>query len=395
MKILISGAGIGGLTTALCALHFGHEPHVFERAQSLEEVGAGIQLPPNAMKVLDALGLTQKLRAVAFEPYAIQTRMGRSGREIFTVPLGDITTARWGAPYLHIHRADYIRVLSEALTERAPGALHLGQAVTRYAQESGYVTVELQDGGTASGDVLVGADGIQSTIAQHMLGSRPPCFTGNYAWRAVVPTDALGELAPPPTSCAWFGAGAHAVTYRLRGGALTNFVGVVESQNWTEEGWSVRGDKADLRRDFAGWHPVIAAIINAAPEDALYRWALYDRASLPRWTDGRVALLGDAAHPMLPFWAQGAAMAVEDGWALCASLINADVARALSGYAAMRQPRTALMQKRSRDNMRTFHHRSALSKAIHYGPMWIAGKLFPSVIRSRFDSVYGFDITKT
>jgi salicylate hydroxylase len=150
-----------------------------------------------------------------------------------------------------------------------------------------------------------------------MLSPDKPVFTGNVAWRAIVPTDKLGDLAPNLTACAWFGKGRHAVTYRLRGGELVNFVGVVERDDWRKEGWTESGVQEDLVADFAGWYPVIDNIIKRVDAGSLYRWALFDRSPLEKWTDGRTALLGDAAHPMLPFLAQGAAMAVEDAWVIC------------------------------------------------------------------------------
>lgn len=394
MKILIAGGGIGGLSAALCALHFGHEVRVFEAARELGDVGAGIQLPPNAMRVFKALDLVEALEAAAFEPTAIEARMGESGRHVFNVRLSDYARGRWGAPYLHIHRADYIDVLRTALEQRAPDALTLGASVVRYDQTGEGASVTLSDGRVVTGDVVIGADGIRSAIQAQMLGPLAPSFTGNVAWRAVVPMAALGDLAPHPTSCAWFGRGKHAVTYRLRGGELVNFVGVVERDDWREEGWSVHGDKDDLRADFAGWHPVITNLIEAVPDDNLYRWALFDRAPLPRWTDGRAALLGDAAHPMLPFWAQGAAMAVEDAWVLGRALSDYSAGDALSRYAAIRRPRASEVQAKSRANMGTFHKHHIVSQIATYGPMWAAGHILPGIIRARFDALYGYDVTR-
>lgn len=396
MNILIAGGGIGGLSAALCCLHFGHKVTVLEQANYLGEVGAGIQLPPNAMKIFMALGLEEKIAVNAFSPEAIETRMGESGTTIFTIPLGNAAQIRWGAPYLHIHRGDYITALKEALMAKAPNCIKLGAALISYTQNEGGVTALLANGETVGGDVLIGADGIHSTTRAQMLGPDAPSFTGNVAWRAVVPIEKLGDNAPSPTACAWMGKGRHAVTYRLRRGTLANFVGVVERDDWTEESWNTKGRKEDALKDFANWHPSITQLIEDVDESALFRWALFERPPLNRWVDGRVALLGDAAHPMLPFLAQGAAMAVEDAWALAAELSASDqnVPAALKTYQARRLARTAAVQASSRANAKTFHKRTFTSQFATYGPMWLAGKMVPTIVHRRMDWLYGYDETR-
>ena len=226
-----------------------------------------------------------------------------------------------------------------------------------------------------------------------MFGADKPRFTGNVAWRAVVPASALNE-APRPTSCAWFGRGKHAVTYPLRGGELVNFVGVVERAEPLDKGWRESGEPSDVLADFAGWNSYLADVLKAISPDDLYRWGLYDRAPLERWTDGRAALLGDAAHPMLPFMAQGAAMAVEDAWVLADELSNSDdIGAALIRYESRRKPRASMVQAASRANMKTFHQRSTIGQIMTYGPMWLAGSYAPSIIKRRLDKFYAYDVT--
>lgn len=396
MRVLIAGGGIGGLTAALSCHHFGHEVVVFEQAQALENIGAGIQLPPNAMKVLHALGLEDLISETAFDPQAIQARMGKSGRSIFSIPLASCAAQNWGAPYLHMHRADYIQTLSGALASRAPKALRLGESVKRYKNQDGGVVVALNDGRELSGDVLIAADGIKSSLREQMLGPNTPRFTGNAAWRAVVPLDDLGAHAPEPTACVWMGSGRHAVSYRVRGGRFANFVGVVERTDWTAESWTEKGSQEQALKDFEGWHPVITALIKAVKPEQLYCWALYDRAPLEKWSDGYVALLGDAAHPMLPFLAQGAAMAIEDSWVLARELSRETrpAPESLVAYQALRFNRTRKAQLKSRANMKTFHRRTALGKLAAYGPMWMAGKFAPTIIYKKMDWLYSHDVTK-
>ncbi len=392
MKVLISGGGIGGLTAALCLLQHGAEVHVLERAPALGEVGAGIQLPPNAMKVFKALGLDMALAEIASRPDAIEARMGRSGLELFHIPLAEIAVTRWGAPYLHIHRADYIHVLENALRAKAPDAVHLGANVVGYTQSAGGVQVQLADGREFLGDVLIGADGIHSPVRAQMLGPQKSVFTGHIAWRAVVPVDALGKDAPRPRACVWMGAGRHCVTYRLRRGELANFVGVVERDDWTIESWTERGAAEEAKADFKDWHPTITRILSEAKE--LYRWALFDRAPLSTWVDGRVALLGDAAHPMLPFMAQGAAMAVEDAWVVAQKLSEGtSIEVALQAYQQTRFERASEIQAGSRATAKTFHKRTWLSQIATYAPMWLAGKIAPNAIHKRQDLIYGYDVT--
>jgi len=392
MRIIIAGGGIGGLTAALCCLHH----TVFERASELGEVGAGIQLPPNAMKVFQALGIDEEIAKNAFQPEALEARMGETGRPIFTIPLTEQSMFRWGAPYLHIHRADYIEALSQALAARAPDALGLGAGVKTYVQDEDGATIILEDGRQFTGDVLVGADGIHSKIRESMLGPDKAVFTGNIAWRAVVPVRILDDYPPNPTACIWMGQGRHGVTYRLRRGELANFVGIVEREDWTKESWTEPGVREEALADFAGWHPTITNLITMARAGALYRWALFDRSPLARWVDGRVALLGDAAHPMLPFMAQGAAMAVEDAWVLARELTRYErpVAEALKAYKDIRYDRASRAQAVSRANMKTFHRRTRPSQVATYGPMWLAGKVAPAIIQKRLDWLYHHDVTR-
>lgn len=241
-------------------------------------------------------------------------------------------------------------------------------------------------------DLLVGADGIHSVVQEHIVGPYVPRFTGCIAWRGVVPASKLTAHPPPPTACAWVGRGKHAVTYYLRGGELVNLVGVIERDDWREEGWSIEGKKEELRAEFQGWDPVIGDIIEQG--ESFFRWALFDRPPLRRWVDGRMCVLGDAAHPMLPFVAQGAVMAMEDAWMLKSCLkASRSVVEALKIYQARRHARATHVQALSRQNATTFHHRNPVKRLMTYGPMWLAGNILPEIVHQRMDWIYGYDVT--
>ncbi|MEL6243333.1 MAG: FAD-dependent monooxygenase [Pseudomonadota bacterium] len=390
MKAVIAGGGIGGLGAAISLALKDWEVLVLEQAPELTEIGAGLQISPNGWKVLDAMGVTPLIADALFEPEAIEMRVGKSGRTIFRLPMRAAARHRWGAPYIHIHRADLHEALAKRLQQLQPDAVQTASEVEGYSPIGEQVRVRLKGGRTRDADLLVGADGLHSIIRHQMLGADAPHYTGNLAWRAVVPAERLGIDAPPPSACIWVGEGKHAVTTRLRGGHLVNFVGMVEQSAPSEEGWRVEGSRDDARRDFEGWHPTIGIILDKA--DTLHRWALFDREPLPQWHDGRVVLLGDAAHPMMPSMAQGAVQALEDGWMLGGMLARfGTLAEGLAAFYAARLPRTGRIQRVSAANARMFHQASFLGKTLFYGPMAIGARILPGLIHRRQDWVYGYD----
>ncbi len=394
MKALIVGGGIGGATAALSLNRAGWEVEVLEQAGTLTEVGAGIQLSPNGVKVLRELDVMPALDPFVYQPETLSLRRGKSGREIFNIPIKDIAEQRWGARYLQVHRADMLAALQVTLEARVPKAFRLNAKVTGYSQSADRATVHLEDGQNLDADLVVGADGIHSAIRTQMIGPDKPRYTGNFAWRAVVPMERLGELAPPPSGCVWAGDRKHAVTTRLRGGTLANFVGVVEQADWIEESWSAEGSKEQALKDFGGWHPVLRSLIENA--DNMFRWGLFDRAPLKKWSDGRVVLLGDAAHAMLPSMAQGAVQAFEDAFVLARHLSDADnVADACEAYFKARINRTTRIQDRSAKNLSLFHRRGTAAQVGTFGPMWLAGRIAPNTLLAPLDWIYGYDVTKT
>ncbi len=392
MRALIAGAGIGGLASAIALALRGWEVAVFEQAPKLTEIGAGLQISPNGWRVLEALGVAETLQSTLFEPEAIEMRMGQGGAQIFRLPMRGYACDRWGAPYIHIHRADLVGALEARLLGLQGNAIQTGHTVAGYEQTDDAASLTMADGTTHLGDIVIGADGLHSVIRTQMLGADTPRYTGNVAWRAVVPIEALGALAPPPTACVWVGHKRHAVTTRLRAGTLANFVGMVESDIPTKESWRAEGHRADAEAAFDGWAPEIRAILDKA--DVLHHWALFDRAPLPRWHEGRVAVMGDVAHPMLPSMAQGAVQALEDAWVLSKSL--EEKATPQDGFAAyfrQRIDRVSRVQKGSAANARLFHHAHTPGRWGFYRPMGLAARLAPNAFHARQDWVYGHDVT--
>jgi len=353
--ILIAGGGIGGLSAALCLARQGHRVRVLEQASGFDEVGAGIQLSPNCTRVLHDLGLAAALQDVAFVPAGTEIRDWQSGAIITANPLGREVQARYGFSYYHVHRADLIQVLAHAAQAEPGISLHNDARVDRIRQSAHGVSVEA-GGAHYDGALLVGADGIHSTVRTALFGAEAPAFTGNVAWRGLVPADRLPAGLVRPVTTAWWGPGGHFVHYYVRGRALVNCVCVIEKTGWELESWTERGDHGELRHDFAGWHDGVQALIDNMDRDACFKWALFDRPPMPQWSEGRVTLLGDACHPTLPFMAQGAAMAIEDAAVLAHCLARGDdVARSLKQYEDLRRDRTSRIQEGSRRNARLFH----------------------------------------
>ncbi len=381
LRVLIVGGGIGGLSAALSCARQGFDVEVFEQASALGEVGAGIQLSPNCVRVLHDLGLESALRDVAFLPDGTEMRDWKSGAVLSSTELGDYAVREYGMPYYHVHRADLMSVLAEAVADAEKICLRTNAAVTGVHDADGKPSVVLRDG-TAAGDVVVGADGIHSVVRQELFGAEAPTFTGNVAWRGLVPVDRLPQGLIRPMATAWWGPGKHFVHYYVRRGALVNCVCVVEKEGWEIESWTEKGDHAELKSDFAGWHETIETLIDRMDPDSCFKWALFDRPPMDKWGKGAVTLLGDACHPTLPFMAQGAAMAIEDGAVLARCLASGgDIAESLQKYEDLRRDRTARIQKGSRRNADIFHARGLKAMARNLVAKRAAGKTLDWVFR--------------
>lgn len=385
--IAIAGGGIAGVTAALACAQRGADVTVYERAPALAEVGAGLQISPNGMMVLDALGVGEAIRSHGTRPEAIHVCEHKRGTPLMTVPLGDTAEQRWSRPYLHMHRADLLRILVEA-AQAAGVTVRLGEVVTGFDIKS--ATLHLESGDQAA-DVVIGADGVRSALRHQMWEGAPVHFTGQVAWRGVIPADRIPCDVPPVTTLV-MGPGRHIVIYRLRGGDQVNFVAVEERDGWTEESWTQPDDPANLRAAFDGWCPLVRDVLGACEETFL--WGLFDHPVLPHWVDGRMALIGDAAHPMLPFLAQGAVMALEDAWVLAASLDAAsEVDAGLSAYQSARMARATAVQKAAQGQTRLYHLGDPVRSVVHLG-MRAVGRVAPKFGADRYEWIYAKDVTK-
>jgi salicylate hydroxylase len=355
-RIILVGGGLGGLAAALLLRQAGVDAQVHEAAPELREAGAGIVVPPNMVQVLHALGLADALPRFAVKlDAAWEFRRWDDGRVLFVQPMGDDCVQLYGAPCYVAHRADLLALLQQALPA---DALHLGQRCTAVQQHDSGVTLSFTrpDGGShqLTADAAIGADGIHSVLSQAVLTQaavqpQPARFSGLCAFRCLVPAAAAPAMALRPVQTLWLGPGRHFVHYPISGGRLVNVVAIVPAGDWRTESWTADGQVADMQREFDGWDPRLQQLISAATETK--RWALYDRTPLPTWAAGRVALLGDAAHAMLPFFAQGAAQALEDALLLADCLRDVPAAAlpaALQRYDAIRRPRASRVQLMSR-----------------------------------------------
>ncbi|HEY2762888.1 MAG TPA: FAD-dependent oxidoreductase [Pseudonocardiaceae bacterium] len=353
IRVAVIGAGISGLTVALALARYGLRCHVFEQARLLSEVGAGVQLSPNSTRLLHRFGLRSRLRRTAVRPQAIEMRRWDDNSVLRRTPLGAACEQRFGAPYYTVHRADLHQGLLEHV---APGTLHLGLRCTGLQECRDGVHLQFADGSSTTADLVVGADGIHSRV-RDVLVRNEPTYSGHSVYRALIPAERVPFLLTEPKVVLWLGPGQHCVSYPICGGTRISLAATVPDPGWGAESWSARGTPEDLACAYADWAPEVRALTTAP--DVVSRWALHDRESLPRWSTGRITVIGDAAHPMLPFFAQGANQAVEDAITLAGCLRDAwcprGIADALARYETVRAARTGEVHRISRANTTALH----------------------------------------
>lgn len=390
MKILIAGGGIGGLSAAAALLQCGVDVEVYEQASELKEVGAGIQISPNGNKVLDALGVFQKLKELSCDPVRKEFRLWNTGKPWPMLSLGKTVIEKYGYPYLTVYRPDLHQALADRVRALKPNAIQLGCGAAGCEQDGSTATLVLRDGRRVTGDALIGADGVRSVVRNTLWGACDPGFSGMVAWRGLIPMEELPEHMQASVGTTWIGPGGHAVTYPLHQSKIMNFVATIEGKTWDASEGSVLGTTEECLADFEGWHEDVQNLIRRSPR--LIKWALMQRDPIPEWTQGRITLLGDAAHATLPFLAQGAVHSIEDGMVLARCLENAsvnDLPAALARYEHARIERTSRMVRGATANTERFHSRELATEAsaeLYLQREWSAEPIF-----ERYHWLYEYD----
>lgn len=383
-KIVVLGGGIGGLAAARALALKGAQVEVLERAAAISEVGAGLQISPNGLRVLDAIGLGDEVRAKAMRAQAVVLSDGLTGRDVLRM---DLAARRPKQAFLLIHRADLIDVLAKGATE-AGVKITLGADITAAQVSSQNAVLTAADGRQFDTRFVVGAGGLHSLLRQEINGHRAPFFTGQVAWRALVPAVG-GEAAEARVR---MGPKRHMVSYPLRGASLINIVAVEERPTWAEEGWSIPDDPANLRAAFKEFAADAQALLDRVEQ--VHIWGLHRHPVANQWHKGAAAILGDAAHPTLPFMAQGAVMALEDAWVLadCLGVAGLDEGPAL--YQARRRHRAAAVIEAANQNAKNYHHANPAVRFIGHTGLRLAGRIMPEQIIKRFDWIYDYDVTQ-
>jgi salicylate hydroxylase len=388
-SVAIVGAGLGGLTTAIALIKRGFDVTVYEHSATISEIGAGVQLSPNAMKVLRALDLEEKFAEISFEPNRHVVKSWNTGRIISATPMKGIYEKMFGAGYFGAHRADFHNMLAHALPK---GTVKLNARCIGASTIGDKAHLEFADGSQVECDVAVGADGIHSKVRSSLFEADSPRFTGNICWRGLVPAENVppGMFAPDMT--VWFGPNSNIVHYYVRGGKLINWVASHES-NWTEESWKAEASVDEVIKTYEKWHPDLKHLF--ANTQHCYKWALFDRAPLEHWSNGRVTLLGDSAHAMLPYLAQGACMALEDAYALAQALHEnqEDAEKALKEYERARIVRATSVQSAANARAKVNHLVSPWARLWRDLVYTIRRILRPSKHTYQIEWIYGHDIT--
>ena len=376
LRIAVVGGGIAGLSSALALAQRGGRVEVFEQAPAFEEVGAGLQISPNGARVLDALGLNTCADNKLNMPDRVELRDYRKGRKVATLPMNTDPSA----PFLQVHRADILEDLRAACAA-AGVVLHLNHPVTP--------TTVTKD---SEFNLWVAADGVRSGLRNAFFEGHTPVFTGQAAWRAVLPLSGGDVQWPAGVTRLYLGPHRHVVVYSLRGGAVLNVVAIEERETWVAEGWHQTEGPQTLQKAFSGWNEEVTALLSKVEDPIL--WGLFSHPTLERWSNGNIVLVGDAAHPMLPFMAQGACTALEDAWVLAQSLDQSDDLQAgLHAYEAQRKPRATKVQGVSSGNSMIYHAANPLFRAGLHAGMAVSSKLMPSLMTRRFDWIYDHDVT--
>lgn len=392
-SIAIVGGGIGGLAAALALLKRGIDVTVYEQAPELREIGAGVQTTPNGTRVLLELGLQDGMARFGTQTSGKEIHLWNTGQTWQFQTLGEQAAVQYGVPYLTFHRADLHSMLLDAVRTIKPDVVQLNKKFIGFDIVDDGVLFRFEDGSSASADILIGADGVHSRIREQLFGPAATQFTGVYAWRGLIPADALNERISLTGGGMWLGEIAHIITYPVRKGGLLNFVGLVDSDGWQKESWSELGSIDECLADFKGWHANVQQMIRGM--SVLYKWALVVREPMSSWSRGRVTLLGDACHATLPFLSQGANMAMEDGLILarCLAADRADPLKALKRYEKARIGRTSQIVRSSAEQVRRVHAPQLATPET--AKTYIEEQWATRAVEDRYDWIWSYDARTT
>jgi salicylate hydroxylase len=389
-NVAIVGAGIGGLAAALALIRQGIGVDVYEQAPELRELGAGVQISSNGTRVLHALGLGHEVERRGVVVAGKEIRLWSTGQTWKLFDLGAVSVERYGFPYVMFHRGDLHAILLAAIRRERPDAVHLDHQCTGVAEDERSVTMQFANGLTATAPLAIGADGVQSRVRAALFGADRPEFTGIVAWRGLVPRARVPAGIRMNVGTNWVGPGGHVVHYPVRGGELLNFVGLLERDDWRVESWTVQGTKDEFANDFRNWHLDIHACIRSV--DVPYKWALFARPPMPAWTKGRVTLMGDACHSMLPMMAQGAVMALEDGLVLARCVAKYGVGpQALQRYEAARRERANRCVEAAIENTKRFHNPEMAHAA--GAEAYVTREWQEDKVKARYEWLFTYDAT--
>jgi 2-polyprenyl-6-methoxyphenol hydroxylase-like FAD-dependent oxidoreductase len=387
-RIIVIGGGIGGLAAARALIQHGIEATVYEQATRISEFGGGVVMTPNAMKALRSLGIEDAALAHAFAAKTQVARSWRSGRAIDRAPL-DAYRTHFGADFCTMHRGDLQDLLRKAVGDEH---IRLSARCVAVSSDAAGARARFEGGREIEADALIGADGIHSVVRTSLFGPETPRFTGNVCWRGLVDARRLPPDLVAPEFTLWWGPHGHVVHYYVRRGQLLNWVAITEAEAWTEESWSREGDLAEVKRTYAGWNQRLLQLFDSS--ERCYKWALYDREPLARWGKDRMTLLGDSAHAMLPYLAQGAAQSLEDACVLAPHIKRApnDIASALRRYEEQRIPRTRRIQLGARARGKYNHLPSAWARFWRDARLALRRWVAPNATLHQAEWIYGYDV---